>query len=161
MRRKNKPAPPVLSIAVDTREQLPYTFKTTKPNPADFCSHQVIRTTLRTGDYSLIDHESRITIERKQPEEIFHIVGKGRARFERELVRMDGYAYKAIVVEATLAQLANGSGFSQVPASAAVNSLLSWAVQYDVHVFFAGERAYGEVLTMRLLEKFAKWRIEK
>ena len=87
------------TILVDTREQRPYQFP-----------RQVVAT-LPTGDYSLVvksaagTQQHGIVVERKTKEDLFSSLGQRRARFEREMQRMAGYDYAALVIEATLDDL--------------------------------------------------------
>ena len=133
-------------IATDTRERVPYAFAGAEVR------------TLKTGDYSIVGLEDRVTVERKRLEELFTIVGRERARFERELERMARMDYAAIVIEADLSQILKGSAYSKVSPKTVIASLLSWSVRYNVHVFFCGSREQACALTLRLLEKFAKHR---
>lgn len=132
------------TVAVDTREQHPYRFPS-----SELCG-------LKTGDYSIVGLQDRITVERKRREEMFAMAGRERARFERELKRMQSFDYAAIVIEASLPDLLHDSAFSIVSPKAVVASLVSWSVRYGVHVFYAGDRPHGNALTLKILEKF--WR---
>lgn len=115
---------------------------------------------LRSGDYSLFGYENRMAIERKTLSDAYSSIGAGRKRFERELERLSGMDYAAIVIEATLEDFLRAPAFSKMNPKAAVNSLLAWSVKYRVCVFFAGNRRYGKTLTYRLLEKFWKYKRE-
>ena len=132
-------------VATDTREQKPYEFR------------QAEVRTLRTGDYSVVGLEDRIAIERKQLGELFTIVGRERKRFEREMQRMSRMDYAAIVIEADLGQILQGSAFSKVPPKTVISSLLSWSIRYGVHIFFCGSRRQAHALTLKLLQKFIKY----
>ena len=135
------------TIVIDTREKEPYSFP---------CS--TIRCGLKTGDYSLVGLEDRVSVERKRTEELFLCVGKERKRFEREMVRMSRFDYAALVVEGDLRELSRPSNFSKVSPKAVINSLVSWSVQYGVHVYLAGNRELARALTLRILEKYWKHR---
>jgi len=140
---------PEFVVAVDTREQKPYRF----PRAAV--------KTLPTGDYSIVGLEEHIAIERKHKADAYASLGQGRARFERELARLATFDYAAIVVEATLPDFLTAPPFSQMHPNAAINSLIAWSVKYRVCVFFAGDRAHGNALTYRLLEKYWRYRQER
>ncbi len=140
-----------LTIVVDTREQLPYAFRGADVDTA--------RGTLASGDYSISGLESEVTVERKSLVDLFGTVGRGRARFERELERMSGMSFAAIVVEATLEDvLRRPPQRARISPRAVVGSLLSWQVRYGVHVVFAGDRRLAESTTLRLLEKYVRER---
>ena len=143
-----KKAETPLPILIDSREQQPY----------DYTGAVVMA--LRTGDYSLFGYQDRVAIERKTLSDADSSLGAGRKRFERELERLSGMDYAAIVVEATLEEFLRAPAFSKMNPKAAVNSLLAWSVKYRVCVFFAGNRRFGRSLTYRLLEKFWKYKGE-
>ena len=133
-------------VVIDTREQRPYHFE------------QSVVLTLGTGDYSLLGMEDRVAIERKSKSDAYSSLGVGRERFQRELVRLAGYDYGAIVIEASLEDFLVAPQFSGLKPKAALCSLLAWSVRYGVHVFFAGDRRHGNALTAQLLEKFWRYR---
>lgn len=142
-----KPEPP-LPIVIDSREQQPYDYP------------GAVVMALRSGDYSLFGYENRMAIERKTLADAYSSLGGGRQRFERELERLSEMDYAAIVIEATLEEFLKAPAFSKMNPKAAMNSLLAWSVKYHVCVFFAGNRRYGQTLTLRLLEKFWKYKRE-
>lgn len=145
-RGRDRPAPELI-VAIDTREQRPYAFAGAR------------LATLATGDYSVVGFEDRVTVERKQVAELFTCTGRERARFVRELERMSGFDYPAIVVEGTLHELLDTPAFSSVSPKAVLNSLISWSVQFRLPVFFCGSRAYARAVTFRILEKYLKHRV--
>jgi len=135
-------------IVVDTREQKPYKFE-----------HSMLKT-LESGDYSIRGLEDRIVIERKSKIDAFGSLGKGRSRFEREVKRMSGYDYAAIVIESSLASFLRPPAFTQMNPKAALNTLISWSVKYGVFIYFASDRRHARALVYRILEKFWKHRKE-
>lgn len=136
-------------IAIDTREQRPYTFQIIKPSP------KVITKGLKTGDYSLAEFEDKICIERKSLADLFSSVGTGRKRFEKEMVRMSKMDYSALVIESSLAGIfTNPPARSRMLPKAVFRTLLSWSVKYNVHIFPAWNRAAGEKITYILLKNF-------
>ena len=143
-RRRLKKLP--FTIVIDTREQRPYKFD--HPTPV---------AGLKTGDYSILGYENKICIERKSKEDAYGTIGAGRHRFERELERMVWYDYAAIVIESTLKGFLSPPTYSGLHPNSAINSLVSWSVRYNVHVFFCGSRRYASALTFRILEKYWKY----
>ena len=87
-----------LKIIVDSNEQLPYKFQTPS-----------IRAKLPTGDYSLKGFEDKISIERKELNDLIGCLTDGRDRFERELQRGMELDYFALVVEVSLSDIAEGN----------------------------------------------------
>ena len=140
--KKKKKQP--FRIVVDSREQWPYRFKDS------------IVKGLEAGDYSIEGLEDRITVERKTKQDAYASLGRGRARFERELKRLSKYDYPVIVIESDLASFLEAPAFTMLNPRAAINSLISWSVKYGVHVFFASDRRYAKAITYRILEKFFK-----
>jgi len=130
------------TVVIDTREQHPYHFD---------CATVV--ETLDAGDYSIKGMEVDVAIERKTKEDVFGSVTRGRDRFEREMIRLQGIRYAAIVVEASLEGLLVAPGFSHVNPKVVINTLVSWSIKYKVHVWMAGNRLLAARLTYRLLEK--------
>jgi len=134
------------TIVIDSRENHPYKY-----------SQSVVKA-LKSGDYSILGLEDRIAIERKTKEDAFSSLGAGRARFEKEMERLSGYDYGAIVIESNLDDFLNPPAFTQMNPKAAINSLISWSVKYKVFIFFASDRRHAEALTYRILEKYFKHR---
>lgn len=136
---------PPFVIAIDSREQRPYSF----PHPS-------VTTTLPTGDYSIIGLEHLVAIERKSKQDAFGTIGKGRARFTRELERMAEMERATIVIECTMAQFLKPPPYTRMHPRAALNSLIAWWIKYGVSYQFPGNRLFAQTLTLRILEKFWK-----
>ena len=135
-------------IVVDTREQAPYSFPS------------MVVATLKSGDYSVQGFESEVCVERKSHADAYGTIGNGRERFRRELERMAAMEYAAIVIESSLKDFLSPPPYSALNPKSAIGSLLSWSVKYGVHVFFAGDRAHGQAVTAKLLEKFHQYKVE-
>ena len=133
-----------MKVVIDTREQLPYEFEDS------------ITRTLQTGDYSLFGYEDQITVERKTKADAYGTIGRGRTRFIKELERLSEIDYSAIVVEASLSNFIKPPRFSQLNPKSALNSLLAWSIRYRVFIFFADNRVMGNLLTLRILERYWK-----
>jgi ERCC4-type nuclease len=131
-----------LIVAVDTREKQPYQF--TKAE----------RKTLVTGDYSIVGLENLIAVERKTHIDAFSSLGRARARFEREMLRLSKLDYAAVVIESSLSEFLIPPAFSRLNPRSAVITLIAWSIKYGVHVFFACDREHGNALTRQLLEKY-------
>jgi len=134
-----------MTIIVDSREQLPYKFQTPS-----------IKAALDTGDYSLLGAEHLISIERKTRDDLISCLCTGRQRFERELHRGQALDYFAIVIEATLSDIANGDYRSRMTPKSAIQSLMTFSVRYRLPVFFAENRSYGERIVESLLLKYSR-----
>jgi len=149
-------------VVCDTREGLPYTFEGMLCDAADGGGPLVVPTvrgTLASGDYSLEGYETRAAVERKSLTDLYSTLGQGRDRFERELARLAAYDFAAVVVEATLAEIATRPPpHTEMAPKAVYRSILAWMVRYGGKVQFipAGPRRLAEVTTFRLLERFLK-----
>jgi ERCC4-type nuclease len=135
------------TIVVDTREQLPYEF-----------TGAVVKA-LPSGDYSIRGLEDHIAIERKSKPDAYASLGRGRARFRREIERLALLDYAAVVVEDTLAGFLQRPPYSKMNPQSAIASLLGWSVRYRVPVYFASDRCHGRALTQKLLQMY--WRYNR
>ena len=136
-------------IAIDSREQRPFTFESIDPVPAT----EVVA--LRTGDYSLIGHEAEIIIERKSVTDLFGSCGKGRKRFEKEILRMAAFNYAAIVCEADWQEiLRSPPPRSKLSPKVIFSSMIAWEERYKVHFWPCPNRAFAEKVTYRMIERF-------
>ena len=134
-------------IAIDKQEKKGYRYQFNHPS-------QVVH--LKTADYSIIGLENHVCIERKTHIDAFGTIGKGRARFTRELERMSAFDYAAIVIECSMAKFLKPPPYTRLHPRSALNSLIAWSIRYGVHVHFAGNRIFAQTLTLRILEKFWK-----
>lgn len=133
------------AIIIDTREQKPYRFPSS------------ITKSLKTGDYSIDGLEDKVTVERKTKMDAYGTFGKGRQRFMKELQRLAGFDYSAIVIESSLTEFLNPPQYSEMNPKSAIGSVLAWSVKYNIHVFFTDNRIMGNALTAKILEKYWKY----
>ena len=138
-----------MKFKIDSREQLPYQFETPSEVGALSC-----------GDYSIVGLENRISIERKELGDLISCLSHDRARFEKELLKGKALDYFAVVIEASLSDLANGKYRSKMNPRSAMQSLLAFSVRYRLPIFFAESREYGQRVTESLLLKYVR-EIEK
>jgi ERCC4-type nuclease len=132
---------PDITPIVDTREQRPLELP------------GAVRGTLPTGDYSCcLEHLGTVAIERKSAADLFACVGRERDRFERELARLALLRFRALVIEADLADLLRTPPErSHVHPSAVLGSLAAWSWRYSLPVWLASDRANAARLVLRLL----------
>lgn len=145
-----------LTIVIDAGEQLPYVFP-----PADAAT---ARYAIPVGDYSIAGLEDRFAIERKSLEDLFNTVIGDRARFVEELERARGYAFFAVLVEATFREVVEYTSPRSTRISEAqraarpatvINSLNAWAVEYGLRVYYVDrDRDLCRALVLRLAERF-------
>lgn len=145
-------------VAVDTREQTPFTFEGFRAFSDDEKYPRIItkRTTLKTGDYSIIGFEKKICVERKSKSDLFGSVTTGRDRFEREFQRMSEMERAALVCEASNASILAGLENSQIDGANVLRTFISWAGRYRVPCFFCTSRAEAEWVTLEILRFFWK-----
>ena len=127
-------------IIVDTREQRPL-FDTP---PAQLVG-------IPTGDYSIVGHTATIAIERKSLPDLLGSVGRGRERFREEFVRLSDIRYRAVVIEGTMSGLMKQRRWGRVTPAHAIGTMASWAIEYQVPVFFCDDRSKAKWLTHTLL----------
>ncbi len=130
---------------VDTREQRPF----------NLAPMRVHRTALIEGDYSLCGLSDVVRVERKSLEDLVQCVGRERARFEKELVRLRGYRHAAVVVEASIAEILCGRWPGQVSSKAVLGSVVSWSVEF-VPFYLAGSREDAQTWTKAFLWTVAR-----
>ena len=139
-----------MQIVIDTREQLPYTFRAINPPP------DTIRKALASGDYSIEGFEDQIAIERKSKVDFYGSVGRGRRRFEAELERLSKFEYAAVVIEAEWRDLLIPPARSRLNKKTITRGIAAWNQRYGVSFYTVPNRAFAERWTYILLERF--WR---
>jgi ERCC4-type nuclease len=152
-----RPTPYV--VCIDTREQLPYQFARPLSGPRrKRYTVQTTVTTLPTGDYSLAGCEGQVSVERKSLSDLYSTLGAGRVRFLNELERFAAYQFSAVVVEAEWSRvLAEPPKRSRLVPKTIVHSVLAWQQRFPrTHWWFVPGREVGEVVTLRILDRF--WR---
>ena len=141
--------PSDVTAIIDTREQ----------RPLDLAPLRSEAGTLPTGDYSVHGLENAVAIERKSLPDLIACVGVERERFDREAQRLLAYPTRAIVVEATWAELEAGGWRSRVTPGAAVGSVLGWMAM-GLPILMAGTHEAAGRCVARLLFLAARrrWR---
>ena len=138
-----------MRILIDTREQAPFDFKGYDVTPET--------ATLSCGDYSIPGFEDRAAIERKSLNDLIGcLMNSNRDRFERELARGWHYDLFAVVVEANLSDVSQGTYQSAMRPQAALQSIIAFQVRYRTSFIWAGNRAGAEYVTHGLLSKYLR-----
>lgn len=114
---------------IDTREQLPH----------DLAPLRMETGTLATGDYSVRGLENFVAIERKSLPDFVACCGVERERFERCVQRLLAYPTRAIVIEASRADLEAGAWRSKISAASVLGSYWSWQAM-GVPIVLSGHR---------------------
>ena len=141
-------------VIIDTREQLPLFIE--RP-PKGLV---MVRDYLEVGDYSARGFEKGgITIERKTVPDLLNCLGNDRDRFKRELEKMRGYEWGAIVVEGTEANLYQYHDFSLMEPESVRQSVASIEIRYHVPFYFGKTREEIERWILDRLIKF--WKVKR
>jgi DNA excision repair protein ERCC-4 len=138
-----------LYIVTDTREQKPYLFDR-------FPFVTTCKGTLPAGDYSLRTMENIVALERKALDDLISCLCHDRDRFERELLKLRGYALKAVVIEGSISDVSRKNYKSDMHPTAVLQSCLAFFVRYQVPFLFCETRRTAEYVTVSLLEKFVR-----
>ena len=135
-------------ILVDSREQAPLAF-----SDAVAVEHGV---TLPTGDYSLRGFTEQVAIERKSKADLVACVGPERVRFMEQMDRLARYPVRALVVEASWAELAAGAYSSQTNPKSVTGTLLAIVVDRGIPTLLVGGAAEAAEAVERMLLRVAK-----
>ena len=143
-----EPSKMPLHIVADSREQSPFRFE---GYPVT-----VAITALEAGDYSLAGIERKVAVERKALADLVQCLGADRERFQRELSRLRGYDFAAVVVEAPAVDLRAGRYRGHLNSESAWQSIISFSQRFRIPFFFCKDRADAERVTFDLLRHFAR-----
>ena len=116
-------------VLVDSREQRPWSFENLETE----------RGTLDTGDYSIRGLTHLVAVERKSLDDLLGCIGRDRDRFKRELARMRGFRFRALLVEATLEEIEAGQWRSKLKPPHVLGALAAWQCQFSLPIVFAGD----------------------
>jgi ERCC4-type nuclease len=121
----------------DTREQNVLPFK----HPY---IEGVERVKLNVGDYAVRfkdGHVPNIYFERKSVGDIFSTMGKGYARFKREMLRAhEAKCTLLIIVEGSLLDIKKGYKHSKIKGVSLIDKLFTIGVRYGVHTIYCDNR---------------------
>lgn len=145
--------PTDFTIIVDSREQTPLNFKI-----KDF-EIPTIEKGLPTGDYSVVGLEDHICVERKSLADLVGCVTSGRDRFERELMRMQAYPTRLLVIESTWSEIEAGKYRSKTNPQSVVGSLISWQERYNIPIMMCENHTRAGLMTARFLFSAVKRRV--
>jgi ERCC4-type nuclease len=154
------------AVLIDRREKAAYSFTgfTTDVRQGNKPLRVITRIVdLPSGDYSLVGLQDEIAIERKELSDLFRTLGQQRDRFQCELERLSQMTFAAVVVEAEWSRiLKNPPEDSQLPPKVIFRSVITWQQQFpSIAWWFMPGRRPAEIVTFRILERFARRRNEK
>ena len=148
-----------LTVLIDTREQNPYFFGHSKDDP-EYKGVLFESASLKTGDYSIHGMSTpgagpSITIERKNPADLFQSMGNDRARFEKEWIRMARFDYAALVIELDYYSIyAAPPDLSQMRPKSVFRSIIAISQRWGIHCFPCRDRGMAEKTTLIILKRF-------
>lgn len=127
----------------DTREQKPLF------TPADW----VIEKGLPVGDYSILGFEKIITIERKSLPDLYGTLGKGRKRFEKELLKMVEYEWAGLLIEGPESNMMKEQDYSSMTPNQIYHAVSSIESR-GIHVYYADKVGYARDWVLSRLTRF-------
>jgi hypothetical protein len=157
--KPSKTYPNPFTVAIDSADQLPYSFINMRTN-ADK-GNKIIevptqRANLYVGDYSIIENP-KIIIERKSLSDAFSSMRNEemRANFEERLALMSEFTYSAVVVENDWTEaFTNPPPHTEFKPKSFHRTIIAWSQRYNVHWFMFPNRRFSEQSTFRMLERF-------
>ena len=112
--------------------------------------------TLETGDYSVAGCTDLVRVERKSLSDLVQCVTYERERFEAELQRLQAYAVRALVIEATPLDVQAHAYRSQARPQSVLGSVVAWQHDHHLPVIWAGDARLAAWMAERLLVRV--WR---
>lgn len=136
------------TVLIDTREQTPWVFDNT----------ETLSATLSTGDYTIKGLESRICIERKSLADFIGCCNNksSRERFEAELIRMRGYDYSCVIIEAGLHNIKDHNYRSQMHPNAVIGTMAAWSTRHKIMFFLADDKDFAARYALSLMSNYHK-----
>jgi ERCC4-type nuclease len=146
-------------LAVDKREQQPWTFEDVYIGAGKDRRLLVIESvpkTIKSGDYSIVGYEDQVAIERKSKADLFSTIGSGRARFVRELARLDKLKWAAVIIECEWYDaMMCPPERSEMSVSSIDGSINAWTQRFPgVHWFWRPGRYIASKVCYKLLQRF-------
>jgi ERCC4-type nuclease len=145
--KKSKPDPPV--VLIDDREKRPLPLPNSRVQRLEGC-----------GDYSLEGFEDVVRVERKSLGDLYMCVGSERERFKRSLAKLAKLPYRAIVIEASFADILAGFQYSDVHPHQAVGSIIAWSTRHGLPIWLAGDRRAAAGIVLKILCKAAEYHLD-
>jgi ERCC4-type nuclease len=139
-------------IVIDKREKKPFKF------PKDIITE---KQTILTGDYTIKGFEDKICIERKSKQDCYNSLSSGRDRFRLEYERMCSMDRALVIIESSFSDFMIAPSYylkgkeikSKFSPSSAINTLISWYLDYNIPFIFSDSHKMSMGFTLRFLEK--------
>jgi len=133
--------PKDMVIIQDTREQVPIF------TPSDV----IIERGLKTGDYSIVGFEDKVTIERKSIPDLYGSVK--RERFEKVIARMKKMEWAGLMIEGKEDDVMKQQMFGKIVPRQVYGALTSYEIQ-GIHIYYAGSKLDAQDWILSRLVKF-------
>lgn len=141
---------PLPIVLVDSNEQRPYTFESYPKWIGG-----TLRQKLRTGDYSILGFENEVSLERKQLSDLVVTLTHNRATFLRECERLAHFRRKAIVIEASLAEVKTPYKYADAAhPNSIVGSLDAIRERWHIEILYCCNRDLAEERCASILSKY-------
>ena len=146
------------TILIDTREKKPFEFKGVAENSGRV---RKLRKGLKVGDYTILNYENQIAIERKARADFYQTFGLNYQRFCREMTQINEMPYGFLVVEATLKKCLTADEYQKRLPQGLGNTVLTNYLDFlhrfnRVRVQFCGTKKEAATFTRYLLESCYK-----
>lgn len=138
------------TILIDTREQTPLRFE----------GYPVEVAGLPVGDYGVKGfsdwNNPAIIFERKSLGDLIGSLTSGRPRFLRGVEKMRQFRFRALVIEATFAEVEAGAFRSKATPQSLIASLYALQVRCGLHVLWAGGSAGAAKAIEGMVRQFVR-----
>lgn len=143
------------TVLKDTREKKGWEFK-----PYQKCVGMEMAP-LKTGDYTIKEMPNLVCIERKfGVEELAINLGSDLDRFERELLRMEDFQYRYLIIECSMEDILKYPEGTRVPKNLVkitgkyiIRKLIELQMQYDFHFILCGNEGNGFIVAASILKR--------
>lgn len=144
------------SIIVDNKEKQPWNFS--------IHGLKQEKAHLPTGDYVIKGLEDVLVIERKKNTgELSLNLGKGKERFEDELIRMQDFKYRYLICEFSINDLNDFPKNSGIPkylwkklrmnGQVITDRLIDWCGSYDIELLFCNNKTEAEAKAAEIIKR--------
>jgi DNA excision repair protein ERCC-4 len=138
-------------VVVDTREQKGFAYSFERFSK---WFDGVERAALSVGDYSIKGLEGHLAIERKSLADLVNSVIQNRKGFLSQCKRLAALERKAIIIEASLAQVKSFYPESQAHPNAVVGSLLAAQERWGIQILWCDNCELAEETVAHILSKY-------
>lgn len=125
--------PDGFTLIVDTREQQPLFVR--PPNNLN-----ILKKSLKDGDYSIEGYENVFCIERKKIGDFYSYIGRDRRKTTKKMHRFSDMYWVGLAIEAAEEDILSGHVMSKVPPEVARQTIASFELRYRIHVYFNRSR---------------------